>query len=39
VCQWKNGTNYKCCGTLKWQFCSQSCGWFPCQYEPQSYCP
>jgi len=39
VCPWNNGTNYKCCGTNKWQFCSQSCQWWPCQYNTDSKCP
>lgn len=31
VCEWKNGTNFQCCGAGKWQFCSKStCNWFPC---------
>lgn len=38
VCAYKNGTNYKCCGTGMWQFCSSTadggtpaCNWYPCQ--------
>lgn len=30
-CSYKSGTNFQCCGTKKWQFCSSSsCDWFPC---------
>jgi hypothetical protein len=36
VCAWENGTNYKCCGYHKWQYCSKSCQWFSCQPEPSS---
>ncbi len=37
-CLWKNGGNFKCCGTKKWQFCSKvqdgatpACHYYPCQ--------
>jgi hypothetical protein len=31
VCAWEAGTNFKCCGTDMWQFCSSaSCDWHPC---------
>ncbi len=38
-CLYKNGSNYQCCGTKKWQFCNSdpplaggsACSWFPCQ--------
>jgi hypothetical protein len=38
-CEWKSGNKYQCCGYLKWQFCSSSCVWNPCQYSATSYCP
>ncbi len=38
ACAFKNGSNYKCCGTKKWQFCAgkndggtAACQWYPCQ--------
>ncbi len=32
-CEWNKGSNYKCCGTHKWQFCSSSCNYFSCAAE------
>ncbi|MBI5607407.1 MAG: hypothetical protein HY902_00845 [Deltaproteobacteria bacterium] len=37
-CLFKNGGNFQCCGTKKWQFCNSdpplpgapACAWFPC---------
>ncbi|MCU0656416.1 MAG: hypothetical protein MUF64_14545 [Polyangiaceae bacterium] len=38
-CEWKNGSNFQCCGAGKWQFCSQaSCDWFDCAAAPGTTC-
>ena len=29
-CTWDGGSNFQCCGSNQWQFCSSSCQWFPC---------
>lgn len=34
VCAWDAGTNYQCCGSGQWQFCSKTCNWFPCAAVP-----
>ncbi len=29
-CSWEGGTNWRCCGTNMWQYCSMSCSWNTC---------
>lgn len=30
ACAYEEGTNFRCCGNDKWQFCSSSCEYHPC---------
>lgn len=36
TCLYESGTNWQCCGSQKWQYCSSSCDWFSCASCPSN---